>query len=171
MADKKEEKKEKKFGPFKSADEINVKAAELLAAGDVDGIKELAKETGIDEEDAQDYIEGVVGELCTELMATLGKIKVESAELDIFGPFETWKDFIVEEINTDPLFGKYVMDPGKTLVGAFAAVIKEEGAKRKAIDKKICKAAGIPENVQASTLTKKQQIAVIRKYYTGYEES
>lgn len=171
MAEKKEEKKEKKFGPFKNADEINAKAAELLAAGDVDGIKELAKETGIDEEDAQDYADGIVSTLCNDLMAALGRIKVESEELDIFGPFEMWRDFIVEGINTDVFFGRNVMDPGKTLVGAFAAVIKEEGAKRKAIDKKICKAAGIPENVQASTLTKKQQIAVIRKYYTGYEES
>lgn len=171
MAEKKEEKKEKKFGPFKSADEINAKAAELLAAGDVDGIKELAKETGIDEEDAQDYADGIVSTLCNDLMAALGRIKVESEELDIFGPFEMWRDFIVEGINTDVFFGRNVMDPEKTLVGAFAAVIKEESKSRKTIDKKICKAAGIPENVQASTLNKKQQIGIIRKYYTGKEAS
>ena len=167
MADKKEEKKEKKFGPFKSADEINAKAAELLTAGDHEAIKELARETGIDEDDAADYIEGVQETFCNDLMAALGKIKVESEGLDIFGPFEIWRDYINDEICEDVVFfGSYVMDQDKTLVGAFAAVIKEESKSRKTIDKKICKAAGIPDNVQASTLNKKQQIAIIRKYYT-----
>ena len=168
--DEKKEKIEKKYGSFVNAGEINAKAAELLKAGDHEAIKELAKETGIDEDDALDYIEGEQETFCNDLMAALGKIKVESEELDIFGPFEMWRDYIVEEINTDMVFfGSNVMDPGKTLVGAFAAVIKEEGEKRKPIDKKICKAAGIPENVQASTLNKKQQVAVIRKYYIGKE--
>ena len=64
-----------KFGEFDSAEEINLAAAAQLAEGDKEAILLIAKENGIDEEDAQDYIDGMAPALCTPMMAAMGKLK------------------------------------------------------------------------------------------------
>ena len=71
-----------KFGEFDSAEELNRAAAAQLAEGDIDAIYGIAEENGIDREDAEDYIDGAAPELCTPIMAALGKLKVEAAELE-----------------------------------------------------------------------------------------
>ena len=48
------------FGEFNSAEEINVAAAAQLQEGDTDAVMTIARENGIDEDDAQDYIDGMV---------------------------------------------------------------------------------------------------------------
>ena len=63
------------FGEFDSAEEINRAAAAQLSEEDTDAILLIAKENGIDEEEAQDYIEGAVPALCTPMMAALGKLR------------------------------------------------------------------------------------------------
>ena len=65
-----------KFGEFDSAEELNRAAAAQLAEGDIDAIYGIAEENGIDREDAEDYIDGAAPELCTPIMAALGKLKV-----------------------------------------------------------------------------------------------
>lgn len=64
-----------KFGEFDSAEELNRAAAAQLAEGDIDAIYGIAEENGIDREDAEDYIDGAAPELCTPIMAALGKLK------------------------------------------------------------------------------------------------
>ena len=63
-----------KFGEFNSAEEINEVAAAQLQEGDTDAVMTIARENGIDEGDAQDYIDGIVDKLCSTLMAAFGKI-------------------------------------------------------------------------------------------------
>ena len=46
-----------KFGEFDSAEELNRAAAAQFKEGDTEAILTIAKENGIDEEDARDYIE------------------------------------------------------------------------------------------------------------------
>lgn len=66
-----------KFGEFENYEEINKAAAGFKDEGDLDSLKGLAKENGIDEMDAEDYISGEISELVTLTSAALGRLKVE----------------------------------------------------------------------------------------------
>ena len=66
-----------KFGEFDSWEELNKAAEGQKDQGDSKALLELAKENGIDEEDARDYLEGFSDSLCTQVTATLGKLEVE----------------------------------------------------------------------------------------------
>ena len=66
------------FGIFDSAEEINACAAGLLAEGDVDNLRVLAKENGIPEAMVEGYIEdGGIGGLVDPINAAVGKLEVE----------------------------------------------------------------------------------------------
>ena len=58
-----------KFGEFDSAEEINEAAAAQLEEGDIEAVYAIARENGIDREDAEDFIDGAVPELANPLMA------------------------------------------------------------------------------------------------------
>lgn len=66
-----------KFGEFDSVEELNEAAAGFLREGDIESLKELAKENGIDEEDAEDYADGYTDCLATPMMAAVGRIEAE----------------------------------------------------------------------------------------------
>lgn len=83
-----------KFGEFDSAEELNRAAAAQLEEGDIDAIYGIAEENGLDREDAEDYIDGAAPELCTPIMAALGKLKVEAAELEPQEIMEDWLTYI-----------------------------------------------------------------------------
>lgn len=165
MAKKEEEKKELEFGCFETAEELNSKAAELLLKGDKDGVKRLAAENGIDPEDAEDFMDGVTDRFCTPLMLARAKIDKECKELQIFGAFATWKGYLMEECIKDKSMQIAVTKKDKTMVDAFAYALKRESLNRKTIDAKIAKAAGLPEGIQISTLTKRDQIKNLRAYF------
>ena len=90
-----------KFGEFDSAEELNRAAAAQLAEGDIDAIYGIAEENGIDREDAEDYIDGAAPELCTPIMAALGKLKVEAAELEPQEIMEDWH-FNTSHVSINP---------------------------------------------------------------------
>lgn len=62
-----------KFGEFDSAEEINRAAAAQLKEGDLDAIKTIAEENGLDSEDAEDFCTGAIDSLTTPLLAAIGK--------------------------------------------------------------------------------------------------
>ncbi len=64
------------YGEFDSYEEINQAAAGLLKEGDLDGLRALAGENGLEEE-AEWYISGDTEVLCDPVSAALGKLKVE----------------------------------------------------------------------------------------------
>lgn len=66
-----------KFGEFDSVEELNEAAAGLKAEGDMESLKELAKENGIDEYDTEDYINGDTDALATVVTAAVGKLEKE----------------------------------------------------------------------------------------------
>lgn len=88
---KKNEKKEKnapvqlfnKFGEFNSVEELNEAAAGQKAEGDLEALKALAKENGIDDGSVEDYINEYTNELAMPIIAAAGRIAVEK---------ETFKD-------------------------------------------------------------------------------
>ena len=79
-----------RFGEFDSAEEMNRAAAAQLAEGDMDAVLAIAEENGIEQTEAEDYIEGITTELVTPLMAALGKLKMEQEEYEIGGILEDW---------------------------------------------------------------------------------
>lgn len=157
----------KKFGEFDSWEELNKAAAAQLAEGDTQAVFAIAEENGIDQEDAQDYIEGIAWELCSPLMAALGKLKVEAEELELFGEFELYKMLIKQECQEDPDFALAVRKRGKTLTGCLGKLLKTASKNRKKIPDTIAKAAGIPENIYTGALTKREALGLIRDYYKG----
>ena len=69
-----------KFGEFDSSEELNKAADGLFNEGDLDSLKELAKENGIDEEDAQDYIDGLIEDFSSVTSAAFGRLYVEEQQ-------------------------------------------------------------------------------------------
>lgn len=65
-----------KFGEFDSAEELNRAAAGFRAEGDLESLRALAEENGIDAEDAQDYIDGATGELAGACSAAVGRLAI-----------------------------------------------------------------------------------------------
>lgn len=62
-----------RFGEFDSVEELNMTAEGLKAEGDLESLKILAVENGLDAADAEDYVDGIVTELASALMAAAGK--------------------------------------------------------------------------------------------------
>ena len=156
------------YGEFDTYLEINDKARKLKEAGDKDGVIALAKENGLDIEDAQDFFSGTLEELTTNTLAALGKIAVESADLKMFGVFDDWAAEIIMLSTEDEEFSEAVRRKGKSLAGCFAFLIGEEAEHRKEVDKKIMEkitAKDMPKKLEVSTLNRRQHIDLIRKYY------
>lgn len=90
MADKKDKKNEKelfpRFGEMGTFEELNHAAEGLKAEGDIDSLKALAAENGLDPEDAEDYATGDVKQLVTLRQAALGRIKVQRKNTNIPAP-------------------------------------------------------------------------------------
>ena len=66
-----------RFGEFDSAEELNATAEGLKEEGDMESLKALAVENGLEEADAEDYMDDIVPTLANRLLAALGKLKVE----------------------------------------------------------------------------------------------
>lgn len=65
------------FGNFDSVEEINACASGLMEEGDAEHIRMLAKENGIPEAMAEDYIGGRSIELTDWMNAAMGKLDIE----------------------------------------------------------------------------------------------
>lgn len=70
-------KKEKAFGDFKSAAEINACAAGLKAEGDNASLEAMAEENGIEKDIVTLYISGDIPELCDDMTVAMGKLNTE----------------------------------------------------------------------------------------------
>lgn len=164
-----------KFGEFDSAEEINRAAAAQKSEGDDEAVIEIAKENGIDKEDAEDYLDGIVGELTTPLLAALGKLDIESRELKFSGILTDWTDELKLMCSESPEFALAVRRKGKDLAG-YMALTAESGYKNRAVvDRRIVErtstikriagtqefAIGIPD--------KKTRRELAREYYLGKE--
>lgn len=158
---------QKAFGEFGSAEEINRAAAAQLKEGDIDAILAIARENGIDEEDAQDFIDGAVPELCTPIMAALGKLRVEAKELKPYGIMNDWITYIQIRCAEDGSVAAGVREKDHSLKGCIAALLVWSWKNAKEVDADIKKLAkvngrcslGIPDMGTARKL--------ITDYYMG----
>ena len=83
-----------KFGEFDSSEELNKAAEGLLEEGDIESLKIMAAENGIDTADVEDYEDGLINSLTTPLTAAYGKLDIESKELKITEIMEDWMQYI-----------------------------------------------------------------------------
>lgn len=132
-----------KFGEFDSAEELNKTAAGLLQEGDTTSLLELASENGIEEGDAQDYIDGYALELANPLMAALGKLDVECNELKPEEIMADWVEYIRLRCAESEDMAAAVRRKGKNLEGCIAELLKWSFQNQKEVDSKILKAAGV----------------------------
>ena len=155
-----------RFGEFDSWEELNQAAEGQKENGDFEALKALAKENGIDEEDAQDYIDGLFDELCNPSTAAIGKITLEKKEMELKEIMADWADYIIKEAIDDPKMAIAVRKKDKSLAGAIGAVLKESWNIKEKIPEEIREAAGIKDaNVEMgipgyATVTK-----ILRDYY------
>lgn len=157
-----------RFGEFGSAEEINETAVNLRKEGDMENIKVLAKENGIDEEIAEVFIDGDLLYLCDDMTAAIGKIDVESMELKPKEIMQDWTEYIKARCFEDAGMAAAVRKKGKSLKGCIAAMLKWSFSNQIPVGKDILKEAEV--NVGKATLgipgigTAKK---IITEYYMG----
>ncbi len=132
-----------KYGEFDSVEEINEAVKAQLEEGDLDAIMEIALENGIDKEDAEDFIDGVIPELATPLMAALGKLEIEAKELKLYEIMEDWFSYIKITCQENEAMARAVRKKGKNLKGCIAELLMWSFKNQHPVEKEILKAAGV----------------------------
>ena len=132
-----------KFGEFDSASELNMSAEGLRTEGDITSLLELAKENGIDVADAQDYADGCMDKLTTPLMAAIGKINVECAELQPKEIITDWVEYVKMQCVESEMVAVAVRRKGKSLKGCIAELLKWSFNNQIPVDKDVISAAGV----------------------------
>ncbi len=157
-----------KLGEFDSAEEMCTLAENLFNEGDMESIRTLAKENGIDEMIVDAYIEGFEPKFVDAAEAAVGKIEVETTALKPKDIMVDWCEYIKTSSMDDEEMARAVRRKGKSLKGCIGAILKWAFAHQQAVDKDIIKAAG----VQASKITlgmpgRAEANKIIREYYLG----
>ena len=163
-----------KFGEFDSAEELNRAAEAQKNEGDIEALKLLAKENGIDAEDAKDYANGDTSALCTPLTAALGKLSVERADLKSSEMISDWIDYIESTLIGDERMQLAVRRKGKSIIECIGKLLAWSFNNQYRIDDRIVKASGLalPEYLKKNGVhvgspgiaTSKK---LIREYYLG----
>ena len=156
-----------KFGEFTSFEEINKKAAELKAAGDKDSLLKLCDENGLDHEDAEDFMDGVIEELTTLKLAAIGKITVEKADLKTKGVVNDWTDIIIQMIEEDEKLAAAVRSKGKPLYKLLGILLRHGFEIKEKLDDRIVKAAKLNPPICLGIPSSKDVKEKIRGYYMG----
>lgn len=162
-----------KFGEFDSVEEMNKAAAAQLAEGDTEAIIAIAEENGIDKEDAEDYVDGLVPELANPLMAAMGKFEIEKSEFKDFDGMvmDDWLEYVKVCIGESEEMQRAVRRKGKTLRQCIVELLRWSFQNMKQVNKELAKAAGLNDNM-ASNLklgipNMKKSKDIIREYYMG----
>lgn len=132
-----------KFGEMGSYKELNELADNLFNEGDVESLKEMAKENGIGSEYVEMYLQGEIPELCDSLTAALGKIDVETEELKPKEIMEDWVEYLRGQCMENEILAHQVRKTGKSLKGCIAALLTWSFKNQIPVDKEIVKAAGV----------------------------
>lgn len=126
-----------KFGEFDSFEELNRAAAAQKTEGDEEALFALAQENGLDKEDVEDYLDGIVEELATVSMAAIGKLKLEKEDLKLGGVLSDWVDELMEMCMESQELAAAVRKKGKDLAGYLAATADSGWKNRVIVDKRI----------------------------------
>lgn len=165
-----------KFGELGSAEEINRAAEAQKKEGDFEALKALAKENGIDVMDAEDYFNGDIPELCTELSAALGKLEVEKADIGIEDmTYGAWVAAIQLMICDDAELRRTYRRKGKRLYVILAKVTVECSKTRTNAPKQIADEArridkSIPSPLPMGSISIADLKQMVKDYYFSDEK-
>lgn len=155
------------FGNMDSAEEINTLAVNLRKEGDLTNIKKLTVENGINEDIAQAFIDGDLLYLCDDMMAGIGKITIEAAELKPVELIEDWVEYIKSQCFENAEIARAVRNSKKSLQGCIAQLLSWSYKNCYSVDKEICKAAGITgATVKMGIPGMGTAKRIIKEYYT-----
>lgn len=157
-----------RFGEFDTAQEINETAINLRKEKDLESLKVLAEENGIDSDVLEVFWSGDILYLCDEMSAALGKIDVESRAIDCAEIMQDWVEYIKAQCLDNPAIALAVRKKGKSLAGCIAVILKWSFKNQHPVDKEIMKAAGVSANrctLGIPGMARAKQL--ITKYYLG----
>lgn len=157
-----------KFGEFDSVEELNAAAEGQKEEGDMEALKALAVENGLDPEDAEDYMNGTWSQLANPRTAALGKLKVEAEHVKCAEIMGDWLDYIENQCIDHEEVARAVRKKGKSLEGCIAEILKWSFAHQIPVDSHITSVAGVKANrvtigIPGMATVKK----IITKYYLG----
>lgn len=166
-----------KFGEFNSAEEINAEAEIMKMTGETQKVIELAKENGIDEDDAKDYLDDIVPVLCTPPMAALGKLKIEADKCNVSkGILKDWLNVIEQQCMEDEKFCENVRQKEKALKHCMARLIRFSFENKVPISDEIVNVTKVTHNGKEEAMRKPLYLGVpsaveakkiVREYYLG----
>lgn len=160
-----------KFGELNSCEEINELAENLLNEGDIDSLKVMAKENGIQEDFVEMYLQGDIPVLCDALTAALGKIDIEAAELKPKEIMEDWVEYLRGQCMEDDTLARQVRKKGKSLKGCIAALLSWSFKNQQTINEDIIKKAGVTaKKVTLGIPGMGRAKQIIKGYYMGDDE-
>lgn len=157
-----------RFGEFDSAEEINETAVNLRKEGDVEGLRVLAEENGIDKDILEVFLEGDMLYLCDEMSAAIGKIDVEAGAAKCAEIMGDWVEYIKNQCFESTEVARAVRRKGKNLSGCIAEILAWSFKHQTEVDKKIMKAAGVTAGrctLGIPGMARAKQI--ITEYYLG----
>ncbi len=128
------------FGKFESLESLNETAKGLRNEGDEESLFALAKENGLDKEDAEDYLDGVEY-FATPTMGAMGRLNVEAEDLKPCEIMEDWIDYIKTLVMQNKEMRAAVFK--KDIKGCIAELLKWSFEHQYNIPDDIIKAAGI----------------------------
>lgn len=155
------------FGEFDTYEEINQAAQGLRAENDIENLRILAEENGIEKEIADLYISGQLDELTDCTTAAIGKLDVEAAELKPKEIMEDWLNYIKGCAGKDEKMAKAVRKKGKSLKGCIAELLVWSFKNAYAVDKDILKAADVNGTCRLGIPGIGTAKKLIKKYYLG----
>lgn len=157
-----------KFGELDSYAEINELAENLYNEGDIDSLKDMAKENGIQQSFVEMYLQGELPVLCDALTAALGKIELEAEELKAEEIMEDWVEYLKGQCLENEALAHQVRKKGKSLKGCIAALLTWSFKNQRQVDKEILKAAGVSAGkVTLGIPGMGQAKKIILDYYMG----
>ena len=166
-----------KFGEFDSAEEINRAVQAQLAQGDIEAVKMIAKENGIDEMDVQDFIDDTMPELCSPFSAAIGKLDVEAEALKLPMTMQSWKSYIsgmLADDDGDKLM-RGIRRKGKSLAELFGKILVECSRSRMNTPQPIVDYARqidrtLPGTIPTADLSRKRFEEIVKEYYIDKNE-
>lgn len=154
-----------KFGEFDSAAEINRAVRAQFAEGDIEAVYQIAKENGLDEEDAEDFCTGAIEDLTTVEMAAVGKLNLEAKELGLEGLLVDWKGFLIEMCLEDEDIARAVRRKGKRLKKCLGRMLKTAFEKKIQVSDKVVREAELKPPLYMGIPGKAEVRRIAEAYY------
>ena len=161
-----------KFGEFDSIEEINKAAEGLKAEGDLESLKAMAAENGIDPDDTDDYIHGEIDKLVLNAASgAFSKLQVEiETNKKLYEDQELisdWIGLIRSEIIENEAFARAVRKKGKSLIGCLGSVLKWSFGHQVELQKELTQAANVNARVTLGVPGMRTAKSLIMSYYLG----